>query len=272
LAEQWKSRRQRREEAREAAKLLMRQPSRDKKFRWDYTLACVGVSIAIGIVLAPPQTPLLTGLWLLAFFGVLVYPVLHFSAWILGVKRKWDTDLPTVAILVVVVFLFGRAVWPRSHRHVFSETEQNVFEQPLKGQVEPHEEIQIACPQADENTCIYAAQFIDFFRDAGWTVRGNKVERVTLAKPLKGVILFKQGTGKLDPANWRSGLWTAFSPSIKSVGQAFVNVEIEPDSGANPDLPEGVITIYFGPEKPNEAEKTPFTRTMESLGLVPKKR
>jgi uncharacterized membrane protein YhaH (DUF805 family) len=272
LAEQWKSRRQRREEAREAAKLLMRQPSRDKKFRWDYTLACVGVSIAIGIVLAPPQTPLLTGLWLLAFFGVLVYPVLHFSAWILGVKRKWDTDLPTVAILVVVVFLFGRAVWPRSHRHVFSETEQNVFEQPLKGQVEPHEEIQITCPQADENTCIYAAQFIDFFRDAGWTVRGNKVERVTLAKPLKGVILFKQGTGKLDPANWRSGLWTAFSPSIKSVGQAFVNVEIEPDSGANPDLPEGVITIYFGPEKPNEAEKTPFTRTMESLGLVPKKR
>jgi hypothetical protein len=98
----------------------------------------------------------------------------------------------------------------------------------------------------------------------------NKVERVTLAKPLDGVILFKHGTGKLDPANWRSGLWTVFSPSIKSVGQAFVNVGIEPDSGANPDLPEGVITIYFGPEKLNEAEKTLFTRTMESLGLVPK--
>ena len=272
----YETRAERRATAREMAKLLLRQPPEKRKFRWDYTLGLLGVALGIASVLGPPQTPLSARAWTLVLFGVLVYPALHLVEWALRVRRKWITYPVTLVVLACIVFAFGKAVWPQGHRHVFTKSERDAFEQPLKEQKAPREGIQVGCPQADENTCIYATQFIDLFREAGWTVQGNQVQRVTLGRPSSGVTLFKRGSGKLDPSNWRSGLWTAISPSLESVRQAFVNVGIEPDSGANSDLPEEVIAVYFGSEKSNEAERTPLTETMEKVerwrrdGNIPK--
>ena len=55
------------------------------------------------------------------------------------------------------------------------------------------------------------------------------------------------------------------SASLRSVYRAFHTVGIETDSGSNPSLPDDVITIYFGLEKPNEAEETPLTREMKRM-------
>jgi hypothetical protein len=157
-----------------------------------------------------------------------------------------------------------------------NEKEKVAFEEPLKAQVSPRDELQIACPGADESACIYASQFINLFRDAGWKVRGNIVDRVVLATPSSGVILYERGTGKLDPDNWRSGLWMRISPSLLHVRQAFINIGVEPDSGANPSLQDGLITVYFGSEKSNESERTQLTDVIDAMnseirkGHIPK--
>jgi hypothetical protein len=259
-----RKRAERRSAVREAAKLLVHQAPGSKDSRWGYVLACLGVAIAITIVLAPPQTPISTGTWLSALFGVLLYPAFCLAHWTLPTTARWITRAVAVVGLACILFPLGIRVWPRG-RHNLSERERYAFERPLREQKVAREEIQIACPQDDEKTCVYAAQFIDFFREAGWTVQGNQLERVTLAKPLAGVTLFKHGSGKLDPSNWRSGLWAALSPSVESVYQAFVNVGIEPDSGANPQLPEGIITVYFGPEKYNPAASTLLGEAIRSV-------
>jgi hypothetical protein len=265
---------ERRAAAREAAKLLVHQAPGGKDSRWGYVLACLGVAIAITIVLAPPHTPISTGTWLSALFAVLLYPALSVARWTLPTSAKWVTRAAAVAGLTCILFAFGIRVWPHG-RHNLSERERYAFERPLKEQKAGREEIQIACPQADEGTCVYAAQFIDFFREAGWTVQGNQVERVMPARPLAGVTLFKHGSGKLDPSNWRSGLWGTLSPSVVSVYQAFLNLGIEADSGANPQLPEGIITVYIGSEKYSPAKSTPLGEAIRSAeqarrsGVIP---
>jgi hypothetical protein len=45
-----------------------------------------------------------------------------------------------------------------------------------------------------------------------------------------------------------------FSLSLINVRQAFVNIGIQPESGSNPELPEGIMAIYFG--SPKEPKKT----------------
>ena len=169
--------------------------------------------------------------------------------------------------MVAIVFLYGWFVWPGVQRHLLSVNERYTFERPLTAQKSPREQIQFACPQDYEIACVYAAQFVDLFREAGWQVQSNQVERVTLAKPQGGIVLYKHGTGQLDPNNWRSGLWVAMSASLRSVYRAFSSLRIEPESAANPNLPEGVITIYFGVEKLNESEATELTRSMRTMEM-----
>jgi hypothetical protein len=68
------SRPERREAARELAKLLLKQVPEKKKFCCDYTLAWVVPALAITIVFVAPQTPLAAALWLSLLFGLSVYP------------------------------------------------------------------------------------------------------------------------------------------------------------------------------------------------------
>jgi hypothetical protein len=66
------------------------------------------------------------------------------------------------------------------------------------------------------------------------------------------------------------------SPSFENVRQAFINVGIEPGSIADQAVSENVIRVYFGSEKPNQAERTPLTDMMERVererrnGTIPK--
>lgn len=106
------SRAERRAAARQAAKQLLQHPPEKKRFRWDYTLGCLGVALGILIVLIPPQTRLSAGLWLLILFGILIYPVLHLAEWRLPTKPKWLTYSGSILFLAVITFGFGKVVLP----------------------------------------------------------------------------------------------------------------------------------------------------------------
>jgi|SRR5580692_5582820 hypothetical protein len=260
-----KTRQQRRAEAREAAKLLLK-GEKPKGFRWDYTLGLVGTAIGIYLVVAPPKTRGDTISALVILFAVLLYPILHLVHAALQTRLRW-TQVPVAIILTTaLVSAIGYRVWPPIRRHTLSEKERAAFEKPLREQKEPREEIQIICTQRNEQACVYAAQFVNIFREAGWKVRNNRAEPVQLNNPEAGIILFKHGEGKLDPDNWQSGLWSALTASLIDVRRAFVNIGVEPESGNNPEMPEGLISVYFGLEKENEGAPTGLTKLMEILG------
>lgn len=233
----------------------------------DVVLWCLTGVMAVALYLAPEKTPGRVILGLLCMAALALHPALHLPWVVNAVSKKARVARSSVALFGVgaLIVLYGWLVWPPPRRHVFDLHERYAFEKPLTEQQSPREEIRIACPTADEKTCVYAAQFIDFFREAGWKVQGNSVERTVLGKPLAGVIFFQHGTGKLDPSNWRSGLWTAFSPSLENVRQAFVNVGIEPEAMADPAYPEGVIGVFFGAEKANPKERTQLTDDAEKI-------
>jgi hypothetical protein len=191
---------------------------------------------------------------------------LHLVHAALQTRLRW-TQVPVAIILTTaLVSAIGYRVWPPIRRHTLSEKERAAFEKPLREQKEPREEIQIICTQRNEQACVYAAQFVNIFREAGWKVRNNRAEPVQLNNPEAGIILFKHGEGKLDPDNWQSGLWSALTASLIDVRRAFVNIGVEPESGNNPEMPEGLISVYFGLEKENEGAPTGLTKLMEILG------
>jgi hypothetical protein len=233
----------------------------------DIALWCLAGVMAVALYLAPEKTPM----WVLA--GVLCMALLatHPTLYLPWVKNAPSSKLKAFRSLIAmsgmlsIVGIYGWLVSPPKHRHTLDAKERSLFEEPLKEQKEPREEIQITCPQADENTCVYAGQFVNLFREAGWKVHDNHVQRVTMSNPTAGTFLFKHGSGKLNPDDWRSGLWMAFSASFVNTRQAFVNIGVEPESGSNPELPEGIIAIYFGSEKPDESERTLLTDTMRKV-------
>jgi len=219
------------------------------------------------LLLAPKMGRFLTIVVLVAMTGCLVHPILEL-AWVRNAVLQKTKSIRFVFLMIVAVALvgiFGVYVWPPSRRHTLSESESRAFASPLMAQTSPRETIKLGCAAADENTCVYAGQFLDLFREAGWLVQGNQVERVTLAKPMAGVILFQKGTGKLDPNNWRSGLWTQASPSIENVRRAFLNIGVEPEAAVDANYPSGVLGVYFGSEKENPSERTALTDMEENI-------
>ena len=224
------------------------------------------MGIGILLVVAPPRTRAELVFWLVAMFAVLVYPTLHIGRAVLQTRLGWAQAPAAIVLLVVMACAMGYRVWPPIRRHTLGERERFLFEKPLSEQKEPREQIQIICAQGDETACVYAAQFVNIFRQAGWTVQDNRVVPVRMNNPTAGIVLWKRGEGKLDPDNWRSGLWTALTASVIDVRQAFANIGIEPELASNPEMPEGVISVYFGLEKEDESEPTNLTNIMEKLG------
>jgi hypothetical protein len=229
-------------------------------------LTLFGTVVGIVLVVSPPKTRGETAFWLAAMFAALIYPSLHLVRTILHDKVKSLQAFASIGLSAILTIAIGHHIWPPVHRHALNDRERNLFEKPLAEQKEPREEIEILCAQGNESVCVYAAQFVNFFREAGWEVRGNYVQPVILSNPNAGIVLFKHGQGTLDPDNWQSGLWSALTASLVDVRRAFINIGIQPESASNPQLHEGVISIYFGLEKEDESVPTTLTKTMEKLG------
>jgi hypothetical protein len=166
-------------------------------------------------------------------------------------------------VLFVIWFLVGSVgylVWPPIRRHVLDQAERTRFEEPLRKQIEDRYELDLSCPSADESICAYAGQFIEIFREAGWKVRDNQVHRVTLGVPYQGIRLFSYVPNYPAPdAPVDSGVWTKISNSLITVYKSFSSIGIEANGGVRNDVPENVLTIYFGPEKADESKPTDMT-------------
>jgi hypothetical protein len=133
------------------------------------------------------------------------------------------------------------------HRTLTNE-QRTGFVEALRSQPPPREEVMVGCPAASEEACVFAAQFIDLFQEAGWVVRGNRVERGMLGKPDAGVVLMKRGEGTLDPSDPRSGLWVQQSTSMQTLEKAFASADMGTKQSAVVQMPEGVIGVFVGIE------------------------
>jgi len=197
----------------ETAKLLLRGDKPKQAFGRGNTLTLFGTVVGIVLVVNPVRTRGETVFWLFVMFAALIYPLLHLARTILHDKLKSLQALASIGLPAILVIAIGHHIWPPIHRHALNDRERALFEKPLSEQKEPREEIEILCAQGNEPVCVYAAQFVNFFREAGWKVRDNHVQPVTLSNPTAGIVLFKHGQETLDPDKWQSGLWTALTAS-----------------------------------------------------------
>lgn len=253
-------------------------PVERRGFRLDFTLTFFLALIALIIAINPPQTPISMGIALALFFLVGVYPLLHFITWLFRLVGedfyyKFGLSAHTVglALLVIGVAAWGHTIWPPIPRHILNDHERASFEEPLKRQTADRYEIQLSCPSADENVCTYAAQFINLFREAGWKVNNNQIARVTLGVPYEGIRLFSYVPKYPAPdAPVDSGVWTRITPSLISVYKSFSAIGIEADQGIRNDVPDHILTIYFGPEKRDESTPTDLTKLYKRFPAINK--
>lgn len=70
----------------------------------------------------------------------------------------------------------------------------------------------IACPDADESACIYAANYIKLFQRAGWKVQGPFLERVRLAIPDGSISIVDYGPPLVHPDKPDEGVSTKMTP------------------------------------------------------------
>lgn len=172
------------------------------------------------------------------------------------------------AIAALMFFLCWTA-WRPIRRHILDDDERANFEEPLKKQNENRYEIQLDCPSADEQTCVYAAQFINLFREAGWKVQNNQVQRVVLGVPYEGVRIFAYVEKLPEPdAPVDRGVWTKVSASLITVYRSFHALNVEPEVGIRNDIKENVLTIYFGSERSDESKPTMLTKLCGQLPEV----
>lgn len=248
--------------------------------RGDIALWCLAGVMAIGLYLAPEKTPAwvvagLAGMIALATHPTLSLPwVRHAGSTKITIRRS----IAAMSVMVAIIGLYGWRIWPLIKRHTLSQKERTRFENALKPQKGGDLEVQIACPPNDERGCTYAGQFIRPVGDSGWKVQAY-VSRLTLTKPLDGIVIYRRG-GNRDYSLQHcdaGGYFNINEPHLLAMQKAFQSIHIEPSGGTDPDIPDKVMMIYFGPERENEAESTDLTKSTEwalgkRIGPFPGKR
>jgi hypothetical protein len=265
---QWgrENRRVRRETARVLAKELMHSGAPSHDSRVHVALWFLETFTALALLLAAPKIGrAVTAMMLLFMVACLVHPFWHFrivQRTSSTPRRAWRFAGLMITALGLIA-LFGAYVWPPIKRHTLSADERSSFRGALTGQKDDLD-VQISCPTGDEKTCTYAEQFINLVGASGWKVEPY-VARVTLSRARDGVTIYRRGGNKdYISKHWDAGGYFAINePHLLAMQKAFQLIHIEPEGGTNPDLAENVMTVYFGPEKDNEAEPTGLTRSTE---------
>jgi hypothetical protein len=239
----------------EVRKLVAEKSPQSPKFRLDFTLTFVVAVMAVLLVLFPPQEPVYYCAWLATMCVFGIYPALHLAEWIFPNNKSCACVL--LVVWVAVILGLGAYKWPPIKRHLLDQDEKISFESTLKSQKDGAPEIQIACPANDETTCAFAGQFITMFGEADWRIN-TSVSRLVLTRPQTGVVIYLRGGDKqYSEQHWNAGGWFPINePHVLAIQKAFQVIHIEIDSGTNPELADGVMTIYFGPERADEEADT----------------
>lgn len=236
--------------------------------------------MAVALYLAPEKTPLWIYAGLVCMVALAIHPTLYLP-WVRHArskKTKIKRSIAAVLVMIAIVGFYGWLIWSPIKRHTLSQKERTRFENALKPQKGGDLEVQIACPPNDERGCTYAGQFIRPVGDSGWKVQAY-VSRLTLTKPLDGIMIYRRG-GNRDYTLQHydaGGYFNINEPHLLAMQKAFQSIHIEPSGGTDPDIPDNVMMIYFGPERENEAEPTDLTKSTEwalgkRIGPFPGKR
>jgi hypothetical protein len=249
------TRAERRAIAKEAAKELLRTgktfplpPSQSPRLDAGWYLAAF-MALVLWL-LAPKIGRTLTVFVLIAMGACLVRPIGQLP-WVRTaetVSKKLLLWGSLLAAAFIGIGLFGIYVWPHlPYYRSLSSKEMALFNGSLGKAPTGAEKIRLGCPQANEELCVVAGQFLPLFQRAGWSVEGNAVQRLVLPKPLSGVALFEHGEGTADPANPDQGLWMSQTKTVVQIVKAFGVVDMPPTSAADATMPVGTLGIYFGP-------------------------
>lgn len=114
--------------------------------------------------------------------------------------------------------------------------------------------VELSCPEADEDACVYANSFVPRFQRAGWKVKEHNgmsiVERVRLGRPNKRVAIVHKGPPLVHPQNPDEGVWTQVGPWDQILTTALlVGAEIPTDRLEelnDPGMDVAQIRVHFG--------------------------
>jgi len=223
-------------------------PQSERSWEWAHTLAFLGVAVGIGGLLFPPGSPGAFIAWLAVLFACLVYPFLHFSRIVLPFAGSKIAYTISMVVLVSSIAVVGIRNFPKPpYYHVLSRKERNKFIEILKSQKTVRHVVRIGCPPNNEDLCVVAKEYAELFQWGDWKVEGPAVQRVTLSKPMSGVVLEQHSTGSRTPHPPRTGVWTQVTDSATTITAAFKSVDIAPNPQGDFTMPEGTIGVYFGP-------------------------
>jgi hypothetical protein len=183
--------------------------------------------------------------WLLAVAWIPGCAALWFSfRTARSVLRRLASTAASVLILAGCLYTLSGALKPVPHE--LTTEQRALFTNALRSAVAPPNFVEVSCPAAREDVCVYANSFIPLFQRAGWKVDGPVVKRVTLGRPLSGVVVVKKGPPLVDPQNPDQGVWTEVGPWEQLLKTAFAIVDISTGSVNDPQLPADRIRVYFG--------------------------
>jgi hypothetical protein len=200
--------------------------------------------VAVGIVISVLAASLANDLRWLLFAAC---PFFWAGFWAVLKAVSPEKVKNTLLVLLCALFTFG-VWWLYSRLEPFSLTAQKKkdFTAILKTAiVQPHSTI-IACPDADEDACAYANEFIPLFQRAGWIIEGPVVERVKLARTTRDTLIVIDGPALVHPQNPDEGVYTKLPVFEQPIKTALEFIGIHPLSVNDPTLGEDTVRIYFG--------------------------
>jgi hypothetical protein len=217
----------------------------------DIILWCLAGVVAIGLYLAPEKNRLTVCLGLVGMALLATHPTLHLR-WVnraSSIKGKIINSVVSIFFMLLLVVIYGRLVWPATpYYHNLTSAERTTFINTLTSQKEPREELKFLCPVTREDLCVIATDYLEMFQRAGWKTPNGGIERGMYGKSFSGITIAKRPDGGIaDPNNPDIGLWVQQSPSLVTIESAFRAVQMPLKASADQALPEGMISVYFGP-------------------------
>jgi hypothetical protein len=234
-----------------------------EEFNWDIPLALAGIVVGVVLAVSPPQTRIAVLVCLIFIFVLGTHPIYKLVSFLFSSSRLVRFAFPSsLLIWCCAIGLYGRHVWPVVKRHQLNTAEIEQFEKALGPTKGFRESVQISCPDNDEAVCVCASQFITYFGQNGWDIKGA-VKRKTLARPMDGIVMGERGDVKDDTLQWNTHGITKITTNVEHIYDAFDSIGISVDNSIGPNLPDGVIDVWFGEERPDESTETDFGKALQ---------
>jgi len=205
--------------------------------------------VAIALILAAIGAATTDATKIAIWLYVAAVPCACLSSWFLWVALKNSWVRRSAGSLSSAFAAI--AIWTVAHYTIrgpmqMSHAEERLFSAVIKTSWITPNFIHITCPDLDEDTCVFANQFIPLFQRAGWKVEGPVVERVKILRPTKAIMIVTFGPPLIHPQNPDEGVYTKVLPWEQPIMTAFKLMGVSPEISTDSTLPESELRLYFG--------------------------